>query len=340
METRSFKVSYSPHVHNGASVHKIMWNVFLALVPATAVSVYAFGINAVRVLFVSTFFAIFFEALALLMRKRDWKQCFDGSAALSGLLLGLTLPPGISTPIIMIGSFVAIIVAKQVFGGIGSNPFNPALTGRVFLLIAFTEPMTTWPLPRGIEQAKNYLGLATTKTADAITAATPLAAIKEHASKAMPNVSLNDLFFGLHTPGSIGEISVLALLIGAAWLLYKKIITWHIPVSTILTVFVIATITHFLSPAKYPHPFFHMFAGGLIIGAFFMATDYVTAPIWPMGKLIFGIGVGLLTIVIRLWGGYPEGISFAILIMNATTPLIDKWTVPGPFGSKTLRRQS
>lgn len=340
METRTFKVSYSPHIHNGSSTSKIMWNVSLALLPAAVVSVYAFGFNSVRVLLVSTFFAVFFEAVALLMRNRNWKQCFDGSAALTGFLLGLTLPPGVSNGIIIVGSFVSIIVAKQVFGGLGSNPFNPALTGRVFLLIAFPVPMTTWPLPRGIEQAKQFMGLATTKVTDAVTAATPLAAIKEHAEKAMPNISTSDLFFGLHTPGSIGEISALVLLAGGIYLLVRKIITWHIPVSAMLTVFIVAMLTHFINPAKYPHPFFHLFAGGLIIGAFFMATDYVTAPIWPLGKIIFGIGVGLLTIIIRLWGGYPEGISFAILIMNATTPLLDKYTVPSPFGSKTLRRQS
>ncbi|MGM0595420.1 MAG: RnfABCDGE type electron transport complex subunit D [Myxococcota bacterium] len=337
MKTRSFIVSGAPHIHKNSSIHKIMWNVFAALLPASFVSVYAFGMDSVRVLGVSVISCIFLEIIALLFMGRNWKAAFDGSAAVTGLLLGLTLPSGISTGIILVGAIVAIIIAKQVFGGLGNNPFNPALTSRVFLLIAFPGPLTTWPLPRGLENIKNFMGVATAKTGDVITTATPLGAIKENAVKAMPSIQVNDLFLGIHTPGSIGEISALALLIGAAWLLYKKIITWHIPVATILTVLAISLLTHLISPEKYADPFFHLFAGGLIIGAFFMATDYVTAPIFNKGKLIYGIGIGVLTIVIRLWGGYPEGVSFAILLMNSTTPLIDRFTVPKPFGFRKAR---
>ncbi|MBU1238215.1 RnfABCDGE type electron transport complex subunit D [Myxococcota bacterium] len=340
MENRTFAVANSPHVHDNSSIQKIMWNVFLALIPATFVSVYAFGFQAARVIAVSTIAAVVFEYIALLFMKRDWRACFDGSAAVTGLLLGLTLPSNISTGIILIGSFVAIIIAKQVFGGLGHNPFNPALTARVFLLIAFPGPLTTWPLPRGLENASKFMGVATTKVADAVTTATPLGAIKQNAVQAMPNININDLVFGLQTPGSIGEISALALLLGGIWLLYKKIITWHIPVAVIASVGFVALITWRIDPKHYADPFFHFFAGGLFIGAFFMATDYVTAPIFSTGKLIYGAGVGLLTIIIRLWGGYPEGISFAILIMNAVTPLLDRWTVPKPFGFQKVRSKS
>ena len=340
MENRSFVVANSPHVHDNSSVQKIMWNVFLALIPAAFVSVYAFGLDAVRVLTVSIVSSIFFEYVALHFMKRNWRSCMDGSAALTGLLLGLTLPANIGTGIILIGSFVAIIVAKQVFGGLGHNPFNPALTARVFLLIAFPGPLTTWPLPRGLENATSYMGVATTKVADAVTTATPLGAIKQNAVQAMPTINVNDLIFGLQTPGSIGEISAIALLLGGIWLLYKKIISWHIPVAIFGAVALVSLITWGVDPQKYADPFFHFFAGGLFIGAIFMATDYVTAPIFSRGKLIYGAGIGLLTIIIRLWGGYPEGISFAILIMNAVTPLIDRYTVPKPFGFRKVRSKS
>jgi electron transport complex protein RnfD len=334
MEPRTFTVAYAPHVHDGSSANRIMWTVFLTLLPAAAVAVYAFGLDALRVLALSTALCVGMEALALVMMKRDPRASLDGSAALTGFLLGLTLPAGISNGILVVGAFVAIIVAKQVFGGLGHNPFNPALTSRVFLLIAFPKQLTTWPVPRGLQDIQEFMGLAVTRTNDAVTSATPLAAIKEHAQRAMPNIQLNDLFFGVHTPGSIGEISALALLVGAAFLLYKRIITWHIPVATLLTVAVFGALTHLVNPAKYADPFFHLFAGGLFIGAFFMATDFVTAPVWPMGKIIYGVGIGLLTMLIRLWGGYPEGISFAILLMNAVTPLLDRYTVPTPFGSR------
>jgi len=340
MEPRSFTVSYAPHVHDGSSASRIMWTVFLTLLPAAAVSAYAFGLDALRVLLLSTVLCVFLEWIALVIMKRDPRACLDGSAALTGFLLGLTLPAGLSNGIIVVGAFVAIIVAKQVFGGLGHNPFNPALTSRVFLLIAFPKQLTTWPVPRGMEEIKEFMGLAVVRTNDAVTSATPLGAIKEHAQRAMPNIQLNDLFFGVHTPGSIGEISALALLVGAAFLLYKRIITWHIPVATLLTVAVFGALTHLVNPAKYADPFFHLFAGGLIIGAFFMATDFVTAPVWPMGKLIYGAGIGLLTMVIRLWGGYPEGISFAILLMNAATPLLDRYTVPTPFGSRAAPKKA
>lgn len=334
MEPKSFTVSYAPHVHDGSSTRRIMWTVFGALVPAAAVAVYAFGLDALRVILLSTVLCVGMEWFALLLMRRDPRACLDGSAALTGFLLGLTLPAGLSNGIIVVGAFVAIIVAKQVFGGLGHNPFNPALTSRVFLLIAFPKQLTTWPVPRGLEDIKEYMGLAVTRTTDAVTSATPLAAIKEHAQQAMPNIQLNDLFFGVHTPGSIGEISALALLLGAAVLLYRRIITWHVPVAILATVALLGGLTHLANPAKYADPVFHLFAGGLFIGAFFMATDYVTAPVWPMGKIIYGVGIGLLTMLIRLWGGYPEGISFAILLMNAATPLLDRYTVPTPFGSR------
>lgn len=332
MEPRTFNVSFAPHVHDGSSVPRIMWTVFAALLPAAAVSVYAFGLPALRVLILSTLLCVGFEALSLVIMRRDPRASLDGSAALTGFLLGLTLPSGVSNGILVVGAFVAIVVAKQVFGGLGHNPFNPALTSRVFLLIAFPKQLTTWPVPRGLEDIQEFMGVAVTRAQDAVTSATPLGAIKEHAVRAMPHIQLNDLFFGVHTPGSIGEISALALLAGAAFLLYKRIITWHIPAAILATTAVMGGLTHLVNPAKYADPFFHLFAGGLFIGAFFMATDYVTSPVWPLGKIIYGVGVGVLTMIIRLWGGYPEGVSFAILLMNAATPLIDRYTVPKPFG--------
>ncbi len=346
MGERKFIISSSPHIHDGSLTPRIMWGVSLALLPATLVSFYAFGWDAVRVILVSMVSAVVFEAIALMLRNRRPRQAMDGSAALTGLLLGLTLPPGISNAMIMVGTFVAIIVAKQVFGGLGQNPFNPALTGRVFLLIAFPAPMTTWPLPRDltsqISSLKSFLGLAVERHADVVTGATPLGAVKEHMLKALPHINMGDLFFGLHTPGSIGEISALAILLGGLGLLVARIINWRIPLTIIATVFAVAFLYYLAVPPKvsgmspvsaaFYMAVFHVFAGGLMIGAFFMATDYVTSPIFPKGQIIFGIGVGLMTIIIRLWGGYPEGVSFAILLMNALVPLIDRYTMPKPFG--------
>ncbi|HQQ16250.1 MAG TPA: RnfABCDGE type electron transport complex subunit D, partial [Deltaproteobacteria bacterium] len=250
----------------------------------------------------------------------------DGSAALTGLLLAMNLPSGAPWWLVVIGSFVAIIIAKQIFGGIGNNPFNPALVGRVFLLISFPVAMTTWPEPRSFF----------TQTADATTGATPLGALKtaifEHGTiGAAPEMNLMDPFLG-NVGGSLGEISALALILGGVYLIARRIITWHIPVVYIATVAVLTGILWLINPEGYANPVFHLVAGGLMLGAFFMATDMVTSPITNMGKIIFAVGCGAITVVIRLWGGYPEGVSFAILIMNAFVPLINRATKPTKFG--------
>ena len=354
-------VASSPHVRSGESTARIMWTVFACLLPASAWSVYIFGMNAAIVLATCTGGAVVFEALVQYFTK-DRTMVQDGSAALTGLLLGLTMPPAASVVICLIGAFVAVVVAKAIFGGLGHNPFNPALTARVFLLIAFPGAMTKWPVPlqtlaekpvslygqattwyssfaanKTLEPAAAKTGTAMSALADkvdVITAATPLAVAKEHWQKGTGEVlHYSDYFVG-NMPGSLGEVSVVVLLLGAAFLLIKGYITWHIPVSFILGVVVMAGMTHLASPTRYMDPIFHLVTGGIIIGAFFMATDYVTSPTYPLGMIIFGLGCGLLTMIIRLWAGFPEGVSFAILIMNAVTPIIERYTRPKKYGLK------
>jgi electron transport complex protein RnfD len=302
-----------------------MRQVVYALIPGALVGVYFFGIPAIKVIAVAVASCVAMEAL--------WQKLTgspitinDGSAALTGLLLAMNLPSGAPWWLVVIGSFVAIIIAKQIFGGIGNNPFNPALVGRVFLLISFPVAMTTWPEPRSFF----------TQTADATTGATPLGALKtaifEHGTiGAAPEMNLMDPFLG-NVGGSLGEISALALILGGVYLIARRIITWHIPVVYIATVAVLTGILWLINPEGYANPVFHLVAGGLMLGAFFMATDMVTSPITNMGKIIFAVGCGAITVVIRLWGGYPEGVSFAILIMNAFVPLINRATKPTKFG--------
>ena len=351
-------VASSPHVRSAESTSRIMWSVFGALLPASIWAGMNWGMSAITVLATCTGGAIVFEALAQWIMGRE-VSVRDGSAALTGLLLGLTLPPGCSITICLIGAFVAVVVAKAVFGGLGHNPFNPALTSRVFLLIAFPSSMTKWPVPSvdvsdriqtlygqnttWLDAAGHHLqhtgqsasGLqALADKVDVITAATPLAIMKEHWQHGTEQVlQYGDFIMGT-MGGSLGEVSALALLLGAAFLLWKKYISWHIPVSFLLGVVVLAGLTHLANPARYADPIFHIFTGGIILGAFFMATDYVTSPTYPLGMIIFGLGCGLLTMIIRLWAGFPEGVSFAILIMNACVPLIERATRPKKFGQK------
>lgn len=352
-------VASSPHVRSGESTSRIMWTVFACLLPASAWSVYIFGLNAAIVLATCTGGAVVLEALVQYFTK-DRTMVQDGSAALTGLLLGLTMPPGASVVICLIGAFVAVVVAKAIFGGLGHNPFNPALTARVFLLIAFPGPMTKWPVPlqslagkpqklygqstTWFDAAGKSLDYANAKSAaamhavaekvDVITAATPLAVAKEHWKKGTGEVlHYTDYIVG-SMPGSIGEVSVLLLLLGAAILLIKGYISWHIPVSFLLGIVIMSGMTHLANPDRYMGPIFHLVTGGVIIGAFFMATDYVTSPTYPLGMVIFGLGCGLLTMIIRLWAGFPEGVSFAILIMNAFTPIIERYTRPKKYGLK------
>jgi electron transport complex protein RnfD len=312
-------ISPSPHIHSGDSVSKKMQQVFIALVPAYLVGLYFFGIGALIISFTAMISCVVFEYLIQRFIIKGSPTIADGSALLTGILLSFNLPSNLPIWIVIIGSLVAIGIAKMTFGGLGNNPFNPALVGRVFLLISFPAAMTTWPKPIPFNMA--YL--------DAVTAATPLAVLKGQ-SPEIPS-TLN-LFLG-NMGGSMGEVSALALLIGFAYLLIKKTITWHIPISIFLTVFVFTAILHYADPEAFiATPVFHLLTGGLMLGDIFMATDYVTSPMTKTGMLIYGVGIGLITVIIRVFGSYPEGVSFAILIMNAFTPLINTVVKPKRFG--------
>lgn len=319
-------VSLSPHFHSGDSVSKNMYGVLIALVPALLCSFVYFGIGAILVTLVSVASCVFFEwAINKYMLKRTDTSVLDGSAILTGVLLAFNLPSNLPLWIVMVGALFAIGVVKMTFGGLGCNLFNPALAGRAFLLISFPVQMTTWPKP-----LQGFFNV------DAETAATPLALMKQaikdgntDAIEKIPN-SLLDMFTG-QTGGSMGEVCELALLIGLFYMLYKKIITWHIPVSILATVFIFAGALHLAKP-EYPSPFMDLVSGGLMLGAIFMATDYVTSPMSKKGQLVYGVAIGFLTVVIRTWGAYPEGMSFAILIMNAFVPLINNYFKPKRFG--------
>lgn len=319
--TGHFVLSSSPHTHAKTSVSGIMLDVIIALLPALCCSVYFFGWKALLLVATCVATCLVTEAICRLAMKREG-TIGDLSAVLTGLLLALNLPPDLPLWMAICGSVFAIGVAKQVFGGLGYNPFNPALAGRAFMLISFTGAMTTWSKSGWMVSAGQL---------DASTTATPLAFIKKGAegfdwSQA---TFLKDLFVG-NVNGCLGEVSALALLIGAAYLIAKRVITWHIPVAFIATVFFYALI-HGGVP-----PLVHVLSGGVILGACFMATDYVTSPVTAKGKLIFGCGCGLLTMLIRTApnGAYPEGVSFSILIMNAFTPLINRFTQPKVFGHR------
>lgn len=322
-------VSPAPHVHSKDSVRRNMLNVLIALVPAFVVSVVAFGWGTLMVSATSVAACVLFEWLISKFILKQKPTIGDCSAILTGLLLAFNLPSNLPLWIVVIGALVAIGVGKMSFGGLGQNPFNPALVGRVFLLISFPVQMTTWPRPLGFHSAMPFV--------DAETGATPLAIMK-YAVKAGDASLLNELpswwdmmrgFIG----GSFGEISAIALLIGGVYLLCTKTITWHIPVSILATVALFSAVLYWTIPgAAAPH--YHLLTGGLLLGAIFMATDYVTSPMTGWGQIIYGIGIGLIVVIIRTWGAYPEGMSFAILIMNAVTPLLNMYIRPKRFGEK------
>jgi len=325
-------VSLSPHDHANDSVQRNMYAVLIALIPAFLVSLYMFGLGALIVMLTSVAACVFFEwAIVKFILKRERTTILDGSAAITGVLLGFNLPSNLPIWIIILGALFAIGVAKMSFGGLGCNPFNPAIVGRIFLLISFPVQMTTWPVAG---QWMHYT--------DVQTGATPLGIMKGVISGA-PGVSLDqlpsslDLFLG-NNPGSFGEISALALILGGIYLIWKKVITWHIPVSILVTVFVFSGIMYLVNPALYASPLTHLLTGGLMLGAIFMATDYVTSPMNPKGQLLYGVCIGLITVIIRLFGSYPEGMSFAILIMNSFTPLINNYIKPTRFSSRAIKK--
>lgn len=316
-----FIISLSPHVHGGDSVEKNMYGVCVALVPALLASLYFFGLGAAIVLATSVVSCVAFEFLiSKYILGCDGRSVTDGSAILTGLLLGFNLPSNLPLWLIVLGALVAIGVGKMTFGGLGQNPFNPALVGRVFLLISFPVQMTSWPVAG---QLTSYL--------DAQTAATPLGLAAQGKLNELP--AATDLLLG-NMGGSLGEVSAVALLLGCAWLLWKRIITWHIPVSILGTVAVLSSLLYVADPSTYMNPLTVLTTGGLMLGACFMATDYVTSPMTPKGQVIYGVMIGIITLVIRNWGAYPEGMSFAILIMNAFTPLINTYCKPRRFGTK------
>jgi len=337
-------ISGSPHVHGDLSVKKIMYGVVFAMIPAMIVSIYFFGLGAVRVLAVSAAACLFFEWVIQKYIIKGPLTINDGSALVTGILLAFNVPSNLPLWIIIIGAFVSIGIAKMSFGGLGKNPFNPALVGRVFLLISFPVQMTTWPVP---------MPLFGRKIVDAVTGPTPLGILKEglkdkahtvqelfdNGTKAL--VDGKEVVFRIpdyvneligFQGGSLGEVSAIALIIGAFYMLFRKIITWHIPLSYLLSSFLFAGVFWLIDPTYYVNPLFHLVTGGLMLGVFYMATDMVSSPMSAKGQIIFGIGCGIITMIIRFWGAYPEGVSFAILIMNAFAPLINRTFKPKRFG--------
>ena len=325
-------VSPAPHAHSGDSVRKNMLLVIAALLPAYVVSVIEFGWGALITTAISVAACVAFEWLIAKFILKQKPTICDCSAILTGLLLAFNLPSNLPWWIVIIGALVAIGVGKMTFGGLGQNPFNPALVGRVFLLISFPVQMTTWPRPLGF--SGSYI--------DAETGATPLALLKQGLKSGDGSVfselpSLWETFTGV-MGGSLGEVCAIALLVGGIFLICTKVITWHIPVSILATVALFAAVTGWcgalpegLTTAQYVA--MTLCTGGIMLGAFFMATDYVTSPMTGWGKIIFGIGIGIIVMVIRTWGAYPEGMSFAILIMNACVPLLNHIR-PKRFGEK------
>ncbi len=341
-------ISGSPHVHSNETVKKIMYSVIYAMIPAMLVSMYFFGLDAVRVIAVSVVACVLVEYLIQKYLIKGDLTINDGSAIVTGVLLAFNVPSNLPTWIIIVGAIISIGVAKMAFGGLGKNPFNPALVGRVFLLISFPVQMTSWPI------AKPFFG---TSNLDAVTGATFLGNWKEQLKNLKADklnvdqlldkglaqynelgeivgyqiTNYQDLLIG-QMGGSLGEISALAIILGAVYMLVRKTITWHIPVAYLGSALLFAFIFWMINPDVYINPVYHMIAGGLLLGVFFMATDMVSSPMSAKGMIVYGIGCGVITMVIRFWGGYPEGVSFAILIMNAFAPIINTSIKPARFG--------
>jgi len=303
-------VTSSPHVHSPDSVPNAMRDVLIALVPALLVGLYYFRLSALTVIVACVASAYAAEVVCLRVMKKP--QTGETSAIITGLLLAFCIPPHLPLWMAVLGSVFSIVIAKHLFGGLGQNIFNPALIGRAFLLASFPVAMTSWSRPL-----------------DGMSTATPLGIMKEATGQALP--SIGELFLG-NVSGSIGETSALALLLGGIYLLYRGHIDWRIPGSFLGTVFLLMSIAGAFKGQGLWYPFFHLFAGGLLLGAFFMATDWVTTPVTKLGRIIFGIGCGSLVVLIRLKGGYPEGVAYSILLMNLVTPLIDRYTRARVFG--------
>lgn len=320
-------ISGSPHIHGKQTTRRIMTDVIIALVPLAIVSFIFFGIQALVLTLVSIASCMAAEYLICRYLLKQQPTLNDMSAIVTGLLLAFNLPSNLPLWIVVIGALVAIGIGKMSFGGLGKNIFNPALVGRVFLLISFPVQMTSWPVAK----------IFNTSLSDGVTGPTILGTLKEGLAKGetvqnlLVNTDYLDMLIGFGKLGSMGEISALIIILGGMYLLSRKVITWHIPVSFILSAFIFSGILYLVNDSIYVDPAFQVISGGFLLGAIFMATDMVTSPMTKIGQIIFGIGCGLLTILIRIWGSYPEGVSFAILIMNALVPLIDSYTKPKRF---------
>jgi Na+-translocating ferredoxin:NAD+ oxidoreductase subunit D len=323
-------VSPSPHINTDQSVKKLMYGVVFSLVPAFLVSVYLFGLGAILITAISIASCVVIELIIQKYILKTGIRISDGSAVVTGLLLAFNLPSNLPWWMIVLGALFAIGVGKMTYGGLGNNPFNPALVGRVFLLISFPVQMTSWPLP--LASRFHYL--------DAATGSTPLGILKEAVrnGETVPQVMKHlpdhmQMFLG-QMGGSLGEVSAIALILGFLWLLYKRIITWHIPVTMVAAIFIFTGVLYLIDPSKNASPLFHILTGGVMLGAIYMATDLVTSPMTKAGMIIYATGIGIITVVIRVYGSYPEGVSFAILIMNAFVPLINKYVKPSRFGEE------
>ena len=328
---KNLLISPAPHLHGKESTRRIMLDVIIALLPASLVAIFFAGLSALSVFVVSIVTCVATEYVIQRFMRRGPSTVGDLSALLTAILLALNLPPSSPWWMVMIGAVVAIGIAKMTFGGLGNNLFNPALVGRVVLLISFPVLMTDWSMPYSIFY----------HPADAVSGATPLGIIKEGLLQGLTidqlnaqyNLSYWYLLFG-KISGSMGEASAVALLLGFVYLLIRKVIRPHIPITIFITIALFTGILWWVDPQHYADPLFHLLTGGVLIGAIFMATDYVTSPMSVKGMVIFGVGIGVITVLIRVWGAYPEGVSFAILIMNATVPLLNMYCKPKRYGEE------
>ena len=338
MLNKTLQISTSPHVNKGVQTHDIMRNVVFAMIPVAFFAVYSFGLNALLVLTTTTVSCILTEHFLCRWSKQP-STINDWSAAVTGLLLGLTLPPIFPLWMAFVGGVIAIALGKFIFGGLGYNVFNPALVGRAVLQAAFPVAITTW-FPAFSQSRFSTISSSVLAfpfmepQVDVVSGATPLSAFKFDGE---PTGSM-DLALGF-VSGSTGETCAWLILLGGVYLIVRNMMNWRIPVSILITVFVLSTVFHALDSQDYPSPWFMLFSGGLMLGAVFMATDMVASPLTPQGVVVYGILIGLLIVVIRLWGGLPEGVMYAILIANAISPHIDNWLQPRVYGTKSLQHE-
>ncbi len=325
----NYQTAAGPFTHSENSSIRIMYTVIATLVPAMLYGVYQFGLNSLYVLLMTALVAVISEFICLKIMGRDVRACFDGSAVLTGLLLAMSLPPTVPMWLCAFGAVFAIVVGKQIYGGLGQNLFNPAMLARVMLLICFPVEMTKWSAPAPIDFSNNQVHVpAAWLHFDGVTSAT---ALGETATHALTSLSM---LFGEQS-GSLGETCAIFILLGGLYLLYKRIIHWAIPVAFMAGIAVPAALAHWLAPATFLPLSTHILSGGAMLGAFYIATDLVTSPTSVKGQLVYGAGIGVLIWLIRSFGNYPEGVAFAVLIFNAASPLIDHYLRPNIFGSQT-----